>query len=35
MTYHQMGHMPAEEDTGVEEGVKGFYDRLADQVARR
>jgi hypothetical protein len=35
MTYHQVGHMPAEEYTRVEEGVNGFYDRLADQVARR
>lgn len=35
VTYHQVGHMPAEEYTRVEEGVNGFYDRLADQVARR
>jgi hypothetical protein len=35
VTYHQMDHMPAEEYTRVEEGVNGFYDRLADQVARR
>ncbi len=35
VTYHQVGHMPTEEYTRVEEGVNGFHDRLAEQVARR
>jgi uncharacterized protein YndB with AHSA1/START domain len=34
VTYHQVGHMPAEEYRAVEQGVSGFYDRLADQLAR-
>jgi uncharacterized protein YndB with AHSA1/START domain len=34
VTYHQVGHMPAEEYSRVEEGVNGFYDRLADHLAR-
>ncbi len=34
VTYHQVGHMPAEQYRAVEEGVSGFYDRLAEQLAR-
>ena len=33
-TYHQVGHMPAEQYRAVEQGVAGFYDRLAEQLAR-
>ena len=33
-TYHQVGHMPAEQYRLVEEGVGGFYDQLAEQLAR-
>jgi uncharacterized protein YndB with AHSA1/START domain len=32
VTYHQVGNMPAEAYRGVEEGVAGFYDRLAGQL---
>ena len=35
VTYHQVGHMPAEEYGRVEEGVNGFYDRLAEHLARQ
>jgi uncharacterized protein YndB with AHSA1/START domain len=34
VTYHQVGHMPAEQYRAVEQGVGGFYDRLAEQLAR-
>ncbi len=34
VTYRQVGHMPAEEYAGVEEGVNGFYDRLAEELER-
>ena len=34
VTYHQVGHMPADEYGRVEEGVNGFFDRLAEQLAR-
>jgi uncharacterized protein YndB with AHSA1/START domain len=34
VTYHQVGHMPADEYRRVEEGVSGFYERLAEQLAR-
>jgi uncharacterized protein YndB with AHSA1/START domain len=34
VTYHQVGHMPAEEYGRVEEGVTGFYERLAERVER-
>jgi uncharacterized protein YndB with AHSA1/START domain len=35
VTYHQIGHMPEEEYRGVEQGVAGFYDQLAEHLARR
>jgi uncharacterized protein YndB with AHSA1/START domain len=35
VTYHQAGHMPAEQYRLVEEGVGGFYDQLAAHLARR
>ena len=31
---HQVGNMPAKEYAQLEEGVKGFYDRLAEQLGR-
>ena len=34
-TYHQVGHMGAEEYQRVEEGVSGFYERLAESLAQR
>ena len=34
VTYHQVGHMPADEYGRVEAGVNGFFDRLAEQLAR-
>jgi uncharacterized protein YndB with AHSA1/START domain len=34
VTYHQVGHMPAEQYAAVEQGVAGFYDRLAEHLAR-
>jgi uncharacterized protein YndB with AHSA1/START domain len=34
-TYHQVGHMAPEEYGRVEEGVNGFYDRLAEHLARK
>lgn len=34
-TYHQVGHLPAEEYRQVETGVHGFYERLAEQLAKR
>jgi uncharacterized protein YndB with AHSA1/START domain len=33
VTYHQTGHMPAEQYPAVEEGVGGFFDRLAQHLA--
>ncbi|MDX6513831.1 MAG: hypothetical protein QOE36_3335 [Gaiellaceae bacterium] len=33
-TYHQVGHMPEEQYRAIEQGVNGFYDRLAEQLAR-
>ena len=35
VTYHQTGHMQAEEYRRVEQGVAGFYDQLAEHLARR
>jgi uncharacterized protein YndB with AHSA1/START domain len=32
--YHQVGHLPAEQYPLIEEGVSGFYDRLAEHLAR-
>ncbi len=29
VTYHQVGNMPEEQYRAVEQGVAGFYDRLA------
>lgn len=34
LTYHQVGHMPPEQYEQVEEGVAGFYARLAEQLER-
>jgi uncharacterized protein YndB with AHSA1/START domain len=34
VTYHQVGHLPAEEYAQVEEGVNGFYDRLVEELGR-
>ena len=34
VTYHQVGHQPEEQYRLIEEGVSGFYDRLAEQLAR-
>ncbi len=34
VTYHQVGHMPEEQYRAVEQGVYGFYDRLAEQLAQ-
>ncbi len=34
VTYHQVGHMPEEQYRAVEQGASGFYDRLAEQLAR-
>ncbi len=34
VTYHQVGHMPEEQYRAVEQGVGGFYDRLAEQLAK-
>src|SRR5207244_136391 len=33
-TYHQVGHLPAEQYPLIEAGVAGFYDRLAEHLAR-
>ena len=32
VTYHQVGHMPEDEYRAVEQGVAGFYERLAGEV---
>jgi uncharacterized protein YndB with AHSA1/START domain len=34
VTYHQVGNLPAEEYSRVEEGANGFYDRLADELGK-
>lgn len=34
VTYQQTGHLPEEEYPQIEEGVNGFYDRLAEQLGR-
>jgi uncharacterized protein YndB with AHSA1/START domain len=34
LTYHQVGHMPDEQYPQVEQGVAGFFDRLAAHLAR-
>jgi uncharacterized protein YndB with AHSA1/START domain len=34
VTYHQVGQQPEEQYRLIEEGVSGFYDRLAEQLAR-
>jgi uncharacterized protein YndB with AHSA1/START domain len=34
VTYHQTGHLPDEQYPMIEEGVNGFYDRLAEQLGR-
>ena len=33
LTYHQVGHLPDDQYEQVEEGVAGFYGRLADHLA--
>jgi hypothetical protein len=33
-TTGQEGHLPEEEYRQIEEGVNGFYDRLAEQLRR-
>jgi uncharacterized protein YndB with AHSA1/START domain len=35
LTYHQVGHLPEEQYPLIEQGVAGFYDRLAEHLARR
>jgi uncharacterized protein YndB with AHSA1/START domain len=35
VTYHQTGHMPEDEYRAVEQGVAGFYDQLAEHLARQ
>ncbi len=34
LTYHQAGHMPEEQYRQIEQGVYGFYERLAEHLAR-
>ncbi len=34
VTYRQAGHLPEEQYRLIEEGVSGFYERLAEQLAR-
>ena len=34
VTYRQTGHLPEEQYPLIEEGVNGFYDRLAAQLGR-
>ena len=34
LTYHQVGHLPEEEYPQIEQGVAGFYERLAEQLAK-
>jgi uncharacterized protein YndB with AHSA1/START domain len=33
LTYHQAGHLPQEQYPQIEEGVAGFYERLAEHLA--
>jgi uncharacterized protein YndB with AHSA1/START domain len=33
LTYHQVGHLPDEQYPLIEQGVSGFYDRLAEHLA--
>jgi uncharacterized protein YndB with AHSA1/START domain len=35
VTYHQVGHLPLEQYPLIEQGVAGFYDRLAESLAKR
>ena len=35
LTYHQVGHLPEEQYPLIEQGVNGFYDRLAEHLAHR
>ena len=35
VTYHQTGHMSDDEYRAVEQGVAGFYDQLAEHLARQ
>ncbi len=35
VTYRQTGHMPEEQYRQIEEGVGGFYDRLAEELERQ
>jgi uncharacterized protein YndB with AHSA1/START domain len=34
LVYHQTGHLPAEQYPLIEQGVAGFYERLAEHLAR-
>ena len=34
LTYHQVGHLPEEEYPQIEQGVAGFYERLAEHLAK-
>jgi hypothetical protein len=34
VTYHQSGHLPEEQYPQIEEGVAGFYERLAEHLAQ-
>lgn len=34
VVYHQVGHLPVEQYPLIEAGVSGFYDRLAEHLAR-
>ncbi|MBA2461838.1 MAG: SRPBCC domain-containing protein [Actinobacteria bacterium] len=34
VVYHQVGHLPDEQYPQIEEGVSGFFDRLAEHLAR-
>jgi hypothetical protein len=34
VVYHQVGHLPSELYPLIEEGVAGFYERLAEHLAR-
>ena len=35
LTYHQVGHLPPEQYPLIEQGVNGFFDRLAAHLAAR
>ena len=34
VAYHQTGHLHAEQYPLIEEGISGFYDRLAEHLAQ-